>query len=58
VTLALRRPPAGQREAIVLTRYLDLNPEQAAAARRVSLATLRRRLAEAGQRYGPSCLNP
>jgi DNA-directed RNA polymerase specialized sigma24 family protein len=47
VTLALRRLPAGQREAIVLTLYLDLSPEQAAAAMRVSLATLPRRLAEA-----------
>src|SRR5262249_18425413 len=45
--------PAG---AIVLTFYLDLSPWQTAAAMRVSLATLRRRLAEAGQRYGPSCL--
>jgi hypothetical protein len=47
VTLALRRLPAGQREAIVLTFCLDLSPELAAAAMRVSLATLRRRLAEA-----------
>jgi len=31
----------------VRTLYLDLSPEQAAAALRVSLATLRRRLAEA-----------
>ena len=42
---------------IVLTLYLDFSPEQAAAAMRMSLATLRRRLAEAGSaRYGPSCL--
>jgi DNA-directed RNA polymerase specialized sigma24 family protein len=47
VTLALRRLPTGQREAIVLTSYLDLSPDQAAAAMRVSLATLRRRLAGA-----------
>ncbi len=39
VTLALRRLPAGQREAIVLTFCLDLSPELAAAMR-VSLATL------------------
>ncbi len=47
VTLALRRLPASQREAIVLTFCLDLSPELAATAMRVSLATLRRRLAEA-----------
>jgi len=35
------------REAIVLTSCLDLSPDLAAAAMRVSLATLRRRLAEA-----------
>ena len=44
--LALRRP-TGQREAIALTLYLDLSPEQAAVATRVSLARLRRRLAKA-----------
>jgi hypothetical protein len=55
---ALRRLPTGQREAIVLTLHRDLNPEQAAAAMRMSLATLRRRLDEAGQRCGPSCLQP
>ena len=38
---------ARQREAIVLTSCLDLSPDLAAAAMRVSLATLRRRLAEA-----------
>jgi DNA-directed RNA polymerase specialized sigma24 family protein len=47
VTLALRRLPTGQREAIVLTFYLDLSVEQAAAAMRVSPATLRRHLAKA-----------
>jgi DNA-directed RNA polymerase specialized sigma24 family protein len=47
VTLALRRLPTGQREAIVLTFYLDLSAEQAAAAMRVSPATLRRHLAKA-----------
>ena len=47
VTVALRRLPTGQREATVLTLYLDLSPEQAAAAMRVSLVTLQRRLAEA-----------
>lgn len=38
---------ARQREAIVLTSCLDLSPDLAAAAMRVSLATLRRRLADA-----------
>src|SRR5215831_8913216 len=47
VTSALRKLPTGQREAIVLTLYLDLNAEQAAAAMRVSPATLRRHLAKA-----------
>jgi DNA-directed RNA polymerase specialized sigma24 family protein len=47
LTQALRGLPAGQREAIVLTLYLNLTDEQAAAAMRVSQATLRRRLAEA-----------
>ena len=47
MTLALRRLPASQREAIVLTSCPDLSPDLAAAAVRVSLATLRRRLAEA-----------
>jgi DNA-directed RNA polymerase specialized sigma24 family protein len=47
VTSALRRLPTGQREAIVLTFYLDLSAEQAAAAMRVSPATLRRHLATA-----------
>ena len=56
MTLALRRLPTGEREAIAPTLFLDLSPGQAAAAMRVSLATLRRRLAEAGQRYGPFCL--
>jgi DNA-directed RNA polymerase specialized sigma24 family protein len=46
-TLALRRLPTSQREAIVLAFYLGLSPEQAGAACRVTLATLRRRLAEA-----------
>lgn len=47
VTLALRRLPTSQREAIVLTFYLNLSAEQAAAAMRVSPATLRRQLAKA-----------
>jgi DNA-directed RNA polymerase specialized sigma24 family protein len=44
---ALQTLPTGQREAIVLTLYLDLTDEQAAAAMRVSQSTLRRRLDEA-----------
>jgi hypothetical protein len=55
VTLALRRLPTGQREATALTLFLDLGSGQAAAAMRVSLATLRRCLAEAGQ-LRPFCL--
>ena len=47
VTLALRRLPTRQREAIVLTFYLDLSAEQAAAAMRVSAGMLRRHLANA-----------
>jgi DNA-directed RNA polymerase specialized sigma24 family protein len=47
VTLALRGLPASQREAIVLSSCLDLSPGLAAAAMRMSLATLRRRLTEA-----------
>ena len=45
VVLALRTLPASQREAVVLTLYLDLTEEQAAAAMQVSRATLRRNLA-------------
>jgi DNA-directed RNA polymerase specialized sigma24 family protein len=47
VTQALRRLPTAQREAIVLTAYLDLSPQEAAAAMRVRPATLRHRLAKA-----------
>ena len=47
VVRALRALPAAQREAVVLTRYLDLTEEQAAAAMRVSEAALRRSLAAA-----------
>ena len=47
VVLALRALPASQREAIVLTLYLDLTDEQAAAAMRVSRSALRRSLAAA-----------
>ncbi len=46
--LALCALPASQREAIVLTLYLDLTDEQAAAAMRVSRSALRRSLAAAG----------
>ena len=44
---ALRALPAGQREAVVLTLYLDLTDEEAAAAMCVSRAALRRYLAAA-----------
>lgn len=45
VVLALRTLPASQREAVVLTLYLHLTEEQAAAAMRVSRAALRHNLA-------------
>jgi DNA-directed RNA polymerase specialized sigma24 family protein len=45
LTRALRALPAGQREAVVLTLYLDLTAEQAAAAMRVSPAAFGRYLA-------------
>jgi len=45
VVRALGALPSAQREAIVLTRYLDLTDEQAAAAMRVSQAALRRHVA-------------
>jgi DNA-directed RNA polymerase specialized sigma24 family protein len=47
VVLALSSLPVGQREAVVLTFYLDLSHEQAAAAMRVSLITLSRYLTAA-----------
>ena len=47
MVLALRALSAGQREAVVLKFYLDLTDEQAAAAMRLSQATLRRHLAAA-----------
>lgn len=47
VVLALAALPPAQREAIVLTLYLGLTEEQAAAAMRVSPAALRRHLAAA-----------
>jgi RNA polymerase sigma factor (sigma-70 family) len=47
VVLALAALPPAQREAIVLTLYLGLTEEQAAAAMRVSQAALRRHLAAA-----------
>ncbi|HEX9539609.1 MAG TPA: hypothetical protein VGA04_15720 [Streptosporangiaceae bacterium] len=56
MSLALRRLSTSQREATALTLFLDLGSGQAAAAMRVSLATLRRCLAEAGQRPKPFCL--
>ena len=45
VVLALRALPAAQREAVVLTLYLDLSEAEAAAAMRASPAALRRHLA-------------
>jgi len=45
VVTALRALPAAQREAVVLTLYLDLGEQDAAAAMRVSPAALRRHLA-------------
>jgi DNA-directed RNA polymerase specialized sigma24 family protein len=50
VVAALQALPAGQREAIVLSLYLDLTDEQAAAAMRVSPATVRHFLAAARTR--------
>lgn len=47
INQALRALPTGQREAVVLTLYLDLTNEQAARAMRVSQATVRRWLAGA-----------
>jgi DNA-directed RNA polymerase specialized sigma24 family protein len=48
VVLALCSLPAGQREAVVLTFYLDLSHEQAAAAMRVSRTAVGRYLTAAG----------
>jgi RNA polymerase sigma factor (sigma-70 family) len=42
INQALRALPTGQREAVVLTLYLDLTNEQTAEAMRVSQATVRR----------------
>jgi RNA polymerase sigma factor (sigma-70 family) len=47
VVRALAALPPAQREAAVLTHYLDLTEEQAAAAMRVSQAAVRRHLAAA-----------
>jgi DNA-directed RNA polymerase specialized sigma24 family protein len=47
VVAALRGLPAGAREALVLTYYLDLTEQQAAALAGVSLASMRRNLAAA-----------
>jgi RNA polymerase sigma factor (sigma-70 family) len=44
VVRALAALPPAQREAVVLTHYLDLSDEQAAAAMRVSQAAVRRHL--------------
>jgi DNA-directed RNA polymerase specialized sigma24 family protein len=53
VVLALAALPPAQREAVVLTRYLDLTDEQAAAVMRVSQAALRRHLAAAKSALRP-----
>jgi DNA-directed RNA polymerase specialized sigma24 family protein len=45
VLLALRTLPLGQREAVVLTFYLNLTEEQAATAMQVNLTALRHYLA-------------
>jgi DNA-directed RNA polymerase specialized sigma24 family protein len=47
IVRALRALSAAQREAVVLTLYVDLDDEQAAAAMRVSQAALRQHLAAA-----------
>ena len=47
VVRALAALPPAQREAVVLTHYLDLTDGQAAAAMRVSQAAVRRHLAAA-----------
>ena len=47
VVQALAALPPAQREAVVLTHYLDLTDEQAAAAMRVSQAAVRRHLGAA-----------
>jgi RNA polymerase sigma factor (sigma-70 family) len=47
VVRALAALPPAQREAVVLTHYLDLSDEQAAAAMRVSQAAVRRHLSAA-----------
>jgi DNA-directed RNA polymerase specialized sigma24 family protein len=52
--VALRAVPQRQREAIALTRYLDLSDDQAAAAMGVRKATLRRLLAQGLAILGPT----
>ncbi len=47
VVTALRGLPTGAREALVLTYYLDLTEQQAAAVAGVSLSSLHRNLADA-----------
>ena len=53
VVLALAALPPAQREAVVLTHYLNLTDEQAAAVMRVSQAALRRHLAAAKSALRP-----
>jgi DNA-directed RNA polymerase specialized sigma24 family protein len=51
--VALAALPPAQREAVVLTLYLNLTEEQAAAVMRVSQAALRRHLAAAKSALRP-----
>jgi DNA-directed RNA polymerase specialized sigma24 family protein len=56
--MALRGLPPRNREAIVLTHYLDLAPAQAAAIAGVSEAVLRANLSKAMQDLGDLITGP
>jgi DNA-directed RNA polymerase specialized sigma24 family protein len=56
VVRALRELRPAEREAVVLTLYLDLTEEQAAAVAGLSLVALRRRLAAARRALGADAL--
>jgi len=58
VVIALRGLPPREREAIVLTHYLDLAPAQAAAIAGVSEAVLRANLTSAMQELGDVITGP